>query len=414
MDIGVLLTSENSNFSGDFSTLFVGGAKGIMGPIDAVCSLDVVKTGCVMIPPPPDPDSDCKGDVIRMTLEYTGEGCSASNHSQDPAKVECSGDPAGAAPVTIVATDKKGKKVWTTATDVHIGDTVLVDAATAGRDEITGDTRFKIYNGSGDKIQEIKFHTSCSQPLNAGDQFGSLRLVSLTTTLGGEVTGVVDDEDCITDLPYGGANVKYTYTVTNNGVTTLTNVTVIDDILGEVPGSPIASIVPGETVTLTQTAFVTQTTTNLVDVTGTAFGIWQCEGGASAEVTLGETQPPNACETMIQAMLLKYTGPDIAGADIEIVAKKFGDTPIVYTGVDLTAGTLLSSPAENGWTIDASLHTKHGTDGLGATTSIFINGVEEVIHTSCSTPFVSQAPAPLNDPIGAPSPNWYVVNFVDK
>ncbi|MGD9317967.1 MAG: hypothetical protein PVG56_14105, partial [Anaerolineae bacterium] len=45
---------------------------------------------------------------------------------------------------------------------------------------------------------------------------------------------------------------------------------------------------------------------------------------------------------------------------------------------------------------------------------IRVNGVEEVLHTSCSTPYVAGQPAPLDDPKGDPSPNWFVENFVDK
>jgi hypothetical protein len=40
--------------------------------------------------------------------------------------------------------------------------------------------------------------------------------------------------------------------------------------------------------------------------------------------------------------------------------------------------------------------------------------VEEVIHTSCSVPFVAGAPAPLDDPKGDPSPNWFVESFTQK
>ena len=68
-------------------------------------------------------------------------------------------------------------------------------------------------------------------------------------------------------------------------------------------------------------------------------------------------------------------------------------------------------PSENGWSIDA---TAHGQIELGAKTGIFIDGVEEVIHTSCSAAFVIGAPAPLDNPKGNPSPNWFVVDFVQK
>ena len=37
-----------------------------------------------------------------------------------------------------------------------------------------------IYDASGNLLQAVEFHTSCSQPLVKGDQFGSVELVDLT------------------------------------------------------------------------------------------------------------------------------------------------------------------------------------------------------------------------------------------
>ena len=96
---------------------------------------------------------------------------------------------------------------------------------------------------------------------------------------------------------------------------------------------------------------------------------------------------------------------------MEFIAKSFDEDPVVYSGVDLTNGTILSKPSENGFTIDG---TTHGESSLGSKLTISINGVDEVIHTSCSVPFATNQPAPLNNPSGAPSPNWKVVDFTQK
>ncbi len=97
---------------------------------------------------------------------------------------------------------------------------------------------------------------------------------------------------------------------------------------------------------------------------------------------------------------------------MEIEAKEFPTELVVYDPIDLISGvTELSLPVENGFSIDALAHAE--TD-LGSQTLIRINGVEENIHTSCSTPFVAGAPAPLNDPKGDPSPNWFVLDFEQK
>src|SRR5437773_3452873 len=92
-------------------------------------------------------------------------------------------------------------------------------------------------------------------------------------TLGTETCGGTtgDGGDCQSALPEGGADVEYTYTIKNPGTTTVNDVTVKDDQLGTVPGSPIASIPPGGMVTLTAKQFVSATTVNTVTVTANGF-----------------------------------------------------------------------------------------------------------------------------------------------
>ena len=91
---------------------------------------------------------------------------------------------------------------------------------------------------------------------------------------------------------------------------------------------------------------------------------------------------------------------------------KFRNDPTVYDFPEgLATGTLLALPSENGSTIDA---TAHGEEELGSKTTLYINGIGETIHTSCSTPFRAGFPAPLDDPKGDPSPNWFVVSFRQK
>ncbi len=369
------------------------------------CELDVIKVGCVIIPP-----NDCHGGVVRMTLQYTGQGCDAGNHNQVQDNLSCTGDPNSEEPVSIVVSNERESRVWASATNISVGDLILVDAANAARTELERETLVKVFDANGYLIQEIMFDTSCSQPLNVGDQFGSMFLISLTTTEGGEVTFPENPDDtCITELPptegsgcngakirnlrlrylgggcaqtshsqpldavscwdngesspspvriyaigkqdevwldTGEANVEfgdivelaaansgesqisseptvfifdandelieevafhtscsyplnvgdqfgslqifgmettaggvvalaydveYTYTITNTGSVTFRNVTVVDDMLGEIPGSPIPWILPGDSnsVTLTLTALVSEATTNCVDVTGT-------------------------------------------------------------------------------------------------------------------------------------------------
>ncbi len=107
---------------------------------------------------------------VTLTMRYTGDGPDATSNSQDPGKVTVSGDPNDASPVVIAV---NGAVVGT----VELGETfeVVVDGS---------NTNVVISTPGGQQLQEVDFHTSCSQPLFIGDQFGALELVDSVDTNG--------------------------------------------------------------------------------------------------------------------------------------------------------------------------------------------------------------------------------------
>jgi len=129
-------------------------------------------------------DDLCAGHVkpLVLTMKYTGEGEDALYHSQDPKKVSVVGNPNFASPVYIIANDKADPndskaKVWFDGI-VTLNSTFDINAANGGEKHLKADTYVHIFDESGTVLlQSIKFHTSCSQPLSLGDQFGSLVLV---------------------------------------------------------------------------------------------------------------------------------------------------------------------------------------------------------------------------------------------
>jgi hypothetical protein len=149
-------------------------------------------------PEDPGTDDDYCGDgkpaLLRMV--YTGEGCAASNHAQDSKKATCEGDPAGADVVWIVATDKedpnhdKARIFFEGA--VALGEVFDIDGVSAGLTRLRGDMRVFVYDTDGHLLQQVKFHTSCSQPLRAGDQFGSLQLVDFVVEGSAEAVATSD------------------------------------------------------------------------------------------------------------------------------------------------------------------------------------------------------------------------------
>jgi hypothetical protein len=186
----------------------------------AAISNTLEETGCDAEPPTCD---HCRGKVIRMTLTYTGEGCGATAHTQDPEKVTCTGGMTE--PVRIAVTGENGDRIYADASGVLLDDTVVVDAGNAGRNHLDSATRVRIFDADGELVEDVTFHTSCSQPLNVGDQFGSLRLDVLLTT-GGHGVPVTqpceddgDDSDdgvekvTICHIPPGNPDHAHTITV---------------------------------------------------------------------------------------------------------------------------------------------------------------------------------------------------------
>ncbi len=109
--------------------------------------------------------------------------------------------------------------------------------------------------------------------------------------------------------------------------------------------------------------------------------------------------PPSgdlACEAKIAATVLEYTG---TGTPVVVTVEGKNGKAVVVSSFDAATGIL---------TIDAR------PEDLGSKMTITTDGVAEVIHTSCSTPYVAGLPAPLDNPKGDPSENWLVLSFVDK
>lgn len=344
----------------------------------------------------------CIGKVTSLTLRYEGGDCSGTMNSQGATKQGCSDfSAAGTYPVRVIVSDgaaaPPSTSVYTDVSPISIGDLVTIDASAAGHTKLKSVTGWWLKDfGDNTLRSDGFFHTSCSQPLNLGDQFGPLQVYSITSTGGGTVS--LEHE------------VEYTYTVTNPNATDATNVSVDDDKLGNITSGQ--TIAAGATEVYTASALISMETTNIATVNGDVNGQMCQPTTSSATITVVEPPPTGTiCTSKIAAMRLLYTGPDILGAHVVIKPKTFPLDPVIYD-LDLIGGTTeLSMPAENGFSVDA---TQHGVTDLGSKVKIYINGVREGIHTSCSTPFETGKPAPLNHPKGAPSPNWTVVDFTQK
>ncbi|NNM30683.1 MAG: hypothetical protein HKO57_14275, partial [Akkermansiaceae bacterium] len=134
------------------------------------------------------PDGD---DIFALDLVYTAEDCTNLFHSQDSGKVECADFGPMPLPddVYIIVTDEDkvsdvldGKgKIWFEG-NVSVNDPFTASAANAGDDKLSSSTFIYVFDSEGGNLrQAIEFHTSCSQPLQTGDQFGGIVIFGADT-----------------------------------------------------------------------------------------------------------------------------------------------------------------------------------------------------------------------------------------
>jgi len=127
---------------------------------------------------------DCEGKLIEAVFRYMGEGCGASRHLQEDD--QCTGGAAFAEPVRVFATDKD--RQWTNASELPLGGTAVVSASVGGKKSLAKEASFQIVDAeTGEPLESFELRTDCKQPLFAGDQIGSLRLIELTSSKGGTV-----------------------------------------------------------------------------------------------------------------------------------------------------------------------------------------------------------------------------------
>jgi hypothetical protein len=149
---------------------------------DGTCDLGLDVT-CRVAPPPHVSVDACDGKLTGLRLRYTGAGCAATTQLQS-GKLTCTGDAAFAEPVDVVVRNETGAAVYARSAAVRIGDEVVATAAAAGLSSFENATFVEIDGG----LELLDLHTSCSQPIGPGDQFGSWTVIEVTSTLGGVVT----------------------------------------------------------------------------------------------------------------------------------------------------------------------------------------------------------------------------------
>lgn len=375
----------------------------------------------VPLPEEQEPCGECEGGVSKLTLRYLGDQ---------------------AADILVLARQKGKLSVNLFEGTVPSGESFTVESSEPGK---------RMGNEIGlwvDGELDVRIHTSCSQPIAPGMVFGSFEIVSVYSVKGGLVCPMPGGGgDTCALAPAAGIEVKgreIKWELKNEGKNDLqiaamvvswpeangdlTEVKLGKDKIHAGDFAPTSAAIDAgwegkadkRTIEAGKKEPLSFKFESEASKPGAYHIVVQFSNGCAVAVERpGEPEPgpgpepeplPDVCSAMLSALSLTYTGPDLVGpVTIEFEPKAGG--PVVYELDGLAKGTLLAAPSQLGWTIDA---LANGTRDLGAKLTIVLNGKPEVIHTSCSVEVRAGAPAPLDNPKGAPSALWFVEAFREK
>lgn len=132
----------------------------------------------------PKSDDSClcsgEGHLEGIRFRYRRGECSDSYHSQGD-YFRCSGSVPDESSVYIIAATRSERTHKKTKISfeglVTAGTTFFLDGTATKHEKVSPQTFIWIYDLSGNILQSLEIHTSCSLPLDAGDTFGSLEVV---------------------------------------------------------------------------------------------------------------------------------------------------------------------------------------------------------------------------------------------
>jgi hypothetical protein len=161
--------------------------KVVSGPTVAIsvnpieCSLQVDKTCCVTQPVLPDL-GPCEGDLVSMTLEFTGDKCSKSNNDQGHS-FKCHGKRKLDGPASVDFHHDGGTLSATPSSGIDVGEEIVVTSSTG---TLPSYTKMSI-DGGYHAWQSLKINTSCEKAFQCGDKFGAFTVTGFESTEGGVV-----------------------------------------------------------------------------------------------------------------------------------------------------------------------------------------------------------------------------------
>ena len=360
---------------------------------------------------------DCcdQGDNPKtLTMIYTGEGCSATNTTQQSDKYDCddfNGGPSGSSVYIVASEDSDGGGKIYFSGSVALNGTFTADATKVGDDKFKSKTYFNIYKTQGGPLlQRINMHTSCSAPIAAGDQIGSMFLLSATFK---------NAVNCGPATPPGPPEECPVPVITINSSQGSNNATVCKaEAITFVTDAPDCSQVKltwnfgaganPSTATGKGPHFVTYSSPGTATVTLTADN--DCDGGVGTTVCPPPPPPPmgsDCCESISgkpKKITLKYTGQGCSATNTTQESGKFScndfsggpnNDPSVYIKVNEKEdgsgdvyfnGTVGINTVFTAATSSSSLPSNTYVLVYSSQGGTLLQKVK--IHTSCSAPLV--------------------------
>ncbi len=294
-DIGVVLNSENSTFTGDCTVNFTGGAKGDIGPVPPipmgdVCDLTLVKTATPDVLGPfssgyahnsGDTDSDSGVD---------NDGSGDTDDSDSDSEADSADSDAGAPPCGCKGRVKQLTMRYNkpTANTLEVrranGQVLFGPQLLQPGEEFTFAVKGKRIKFLINMEKVARLKTSCKDPVGSGQTIGDNADLIV-------VSGLSKFRNTIPLCPFPGSTcaaanqVTYTYDITNNG-TDVTNAVLFDDQLGVIgdviPTIPGFASAPNNVVSVQATTCIFKNTINKATVSGLQ-GVDVCESNEAQE-----------------------------------------------------------------------------------------------------------------------------------
>jgi hypothetical protein len=340
-------------------------------------------------------DTECTERPTALGFRFNGGDCSQTDNTQDSNKFDCTDfAPLGAGPFEIDFANTDGV-VYETYGPFYPGDEFEVTAADAGRPDFDSETHFDIYE-AGVLLQSVRFHSSCSQNLFAGDKYGNLEAISFTNSKQGTVTA--------------NNEVELWYTITNSSVSAINYIIAGDDNATPTdPGDDV--LVSDGTVNDPVASGDLRVFWRMAQVTGdsifTGFATAQDASnplevcGDVDDVTVLLREPSYSCnDGRAVALVFEYVGGDCSGSDNDQGRKAkcedflplgSADVQVKYSGKGAKDYEITPEEQVIGMNDEVMISVKGKRKEFGVTTKLEIkrDGVKLQnieIRTSCSVP----------------------------